>query len=363
MKTSRQVISLCNNQRGATAVIVALVITVLIGFVALATDVSYVSVTKNELQNIADAAALAGAGELGNMYKGLSYEDQQSLYLNENNVDTIRSISKDVVGEGKNRAGGKNIVINDSDIFINSWPETSVTSNDYNRPNAVKVTARRDSSANGPISTFFAKIFGIDTLDVSADATAALTSLGSIDPQLPVGIAQYWFEVHDGSWCDRNIKLHPTGDIDSCAGWHTYKDWNDYQAWPANASKLKNILEGLRDGSFEIPTTYPGDEFVFLGGDVAVLFDEMQALFNQSDKEWFDGQYGWKVSIPVYKYEDCSNPQGNIEIVGFATALITEVIGAPDKTINATVKCDYVEIGKGGGSEYGSLGTIPTLVE
>ena len=46
MKTSRQLISKFNNQRGATAVVIAIVITVLIGFVALATDIGYVSVTK-----------------------------------------------------------------------------------------------------------------------------------------------------------------------------------------------------------------------------------------------------------------------------------------------------------------------------
>jgi hypothetical protein len=344
-------------------VVIAIVITVLIGFVALAIDIGYVSVTKNELQNIADAAALAGAGELGNIYKGLTYDEQQVLTLDANGVDAIKASVKDVVGEGKNRAGGVTIIIDDGDIFINKWPGTSVHSNDYNQPNAVRVTARRDSSANGPISTFFAKIFGVETFDVSADATAALSGLGSTHPQFPVGISKYWFDVHQDDWCDRGIKLHPTGDIDSCAGWHTYKDWNDYQAWPSNAEKLKDILDGLRDGTFEIPLAEFSDEFVFIGGDVASSFDEMQALYEDAEKESVDGQYGWKVSIPVYDSEDCSNPSGNIRIVGFATALITEVIGPPDKIINATIKCDYVEIGKGIGSEYGSLGTIPTLVE
>ena len=363
MKTSRQLILKLHNQKGATAVVIAIVMAALIGIVALAIDVGYVAVTKNELQNIADAAALASAGELGNIYQGLTYDEQQVLYLDDNGVDAIKSTAKDVVGEGKNRAGGEDIIIDNGDIFINKWSGTSFNSDDYSQPNAVRVTARRDSSANGPISTFFAKIFGIETLDVSADATAALSGLGSAHPHFPVGISKYWFDVHHDDWCDRGIKLHPTGDIDSCAGWHTYKDWKDYQAWPSNAEKLKDILDGLRDGTFEIPLTEFRDEFVFIGGDVASSFDEMQALFDQAEKESVDGQYGWKVSIPVYDSEDCSNPSGNIRIVGFATALITEVIGPPDKIINATVKCDYVEIGKGIGSEYGSLGTIPTLVE
>ena len=52
------------NQKGIAAIMVALVITVLLGMAALAIDIGYRNVAQNEIQNIADAAALAGAGEL-----------------------------------------------------------------------------------------------------------------------------------------------------------------------------------------------------------------------------------------------------------------------------------------------------------
>lgn len=357
MKTSRQLISKFNNQRGATAVVIAIVITVLIGFVALATDIGYVSVTKNELQNIADAAALAGAGELGNVYQGLTYDNQQVLYLDDNGVDAIKFTAKDVVGEGKNRAGGKNIIIDDGDIFINKWPGTSVHSNDYNQPNAVRVTARRDSSANGPISTFFAKIFGIETLDVSADATAALTGLGEA-PTIPVGISKFWMDP--SNWggdkpCDQPIRLHPTGDLEGCAGWHTYKDW------PSNSAKLNQILGDMTGMD---PKDYPkgaiGEEFVYIGGDVANIFDAVQALYDAKKDE--SGE--WDVILPVYDSEDCSNPSGRIKTVGFVAATITGVTGPPDpKEINAEIICEYITFGDGGGDDNGALGTIPTLVE
>lgn len=359
MKTSRQLISKFNNQRGVTAVVIAIVITVLIGFVSLATDVGYVSLTKNELQNIADAAALAGTGELGNIYQGLTYDNQQVLSLDDNDVDAIRSTAKDVVGEGKNRAGGEDIIIDDGDIFINKWPGTSVNSNDYNQPNAVRVTARRDSSANGPISTFFAKIFGIGTLDVSADATAALTGLGEA-PTIPVGISEYWMDdSHWGedpdSFCNQPIRLHPTGDLEGCAGWHTYKDW------PANSAKLRQIIEDMTGMD---PKDYPkgaiGEEFVYIGGDVANIFDAVQALYNAKK----DIRGNWDVILPVYDSEDCSNPSGRIKTVGFVAATITSVTGPPDpKVINAEIICEYISFGDGGGEDNGALGTIPTLVE
>ncbi len=52
-----QLTSKIKDNRGVTAVVVAVVITVLIGFVALAVDIGYLYATKNELQNIADAVA------------------------------------------------------------------------------------------------------------------------------------------------------------------------------------------------------------------------------------------------------------------------------------------------------------------
>ena len=49
------------DQRGVTAVMVALLMVILIGVAALAVDIGHLLVVRNELQNAADAACLAGA--------------------------------------------------------------------------------------------------------------------------------------------------------------------------------------------------------------------------------------------------------------------------------------------------------------
>ena len=54
----KKLLPVANNNRGVTIVIVAIFLVVLIGFVALAVDVGYMYVTRNELQNVADAAAV-----------------------------------------------------------------------------------------------------------------------------------------------------------------------------------------------------------------------------------------------------------------------------------------------------------------
>ncbi len=60
--------SVVENQKGIAAIVVALSLFVLLGAAAFAVDLGYRNIAQNELQNMADAAALAGAGELGNQY-------------------------------------------------------------------------------------------------------------------------------------------------------------------------------------------------------------------------------------------------------------------------------------------------------
>ena len=59
-------LSITKNQRGATLVFVAIAIFMIIVLAALAVDIGHLVVTKNELQNAADAGALAGARVLYN---------------------------------------------------------------------------------------------------------------------------------------------------------------------------------------------------------------------------------------------------------------------------------------------------------
>ena len=52
------------NESGAVAIITAILMVVFLGFLALAVDIGHLAAVKNELQNAADAAALAGARAL-----------------------------------------------------------------------------------------------------------------------------------------------------------------------------------------------------------------------------------------------------------------------------------------------------------
>jgi hypothetical protein len=366
MKIPRRFILKIKDKRGTVIIIVALILTVLLGFAALATDVGYLMVVKNELQNIADGSALAAAGELG---RQLANNDS----INES---AIVSIAKDLAME--NQAGGKlGIVIEDTDVKIGRWKDpdspkpdglyiTSVS------PNAVRVTGRRSGTGqNQAVSTFFAGVMGIHSVDVSAKATAALTPPAQMKAgglPIPVGISKYWFdESHwpQGAFCDQDIKFHPTGSLEGCAGWHNYYDPDNPEKSNANASKLRGILDGLRDGTFESPETTAGvTKYAFTGGTVASAFSNIEALYESKKGNCENGDPdSWCADVVVYDRDDCSNPNKSITIAGFAPVVITGILGPPEKTIQGRVLCDKVVWGQGGGEFFGEYASIPKLVE
>jgi hypothetical protein len=348
------------NQKGATAIVVALTIFFLVGLAALAVDIGYVAVTRNELQNVVDAAALAGARELGHEYEGLPYPQQQLLTAD---AAAIIGAAKAVALE--NAAGGEHIIVNDADVIIGDWdPATKTVSPTLSHPDAVKVTAFRDSSVNGPIQTFFARIFGINTVPVSATATAALTGESTAEPGsvIPIGISKEWFnrELQDG-YCGKVIQFYPTSP-DSCAGWDTYTRWP-----PSESYLRKSILEGWLDGSFPSPDAEDynvGDAFAFIGGTLGnQTFTAFQNLFDYMKTRDDDGDDTmWTTKVVVYD-GGCGNPNQLMTVAGFATAKITAVGTPPNQIVTAAVICDNVAPGHGSGGQYGTSGSIPGLVQ
>ncbi|MCH7615691.1 MAG: hypothetical protein IH978_08150 [Nitrospinae bacterium] len=346
-----------SENRGAVVITVALILGVLVSMTALTVDIGYGLVTRTQLHAIADGSALAGTRQLGLVYEGLTSAEQQNYTLSSEGQQAITTMVTQV-GQA-NKAGGKAITINDGDIQVGRWDfEAQTFTAGLNSPNAVRVTARRDRAANGPIVTFFAGIMGINTINVSATATAALGALSSTiegDLPVPIGISEYWFS--QGEYCGEDIKFSPTGDMAGCAGWHTYEDG------PANARRLGGILDGLADQSYESPATELGySSFEFIGGDVASRFSNFQELF-ETRKEDYSPYDTWKTSVVVYGWDDCSNPNKDIPITGYAKVEIYEVLGPPEKTIKATVLCNEYETGRSSGTNFGLMGTIPGLVE
>lgn len=359
---SRQ--TLLEDTRGAVAVTVAIMIVVLLGFAALALDISNAMIARNELQNAADAGALAGARQLGVIYQALPQGTPYTGYV----LSDPSAVITAVTGVGlQNQARQVLLSINAADIVIGVWDSTARTLTPGNvGPTGVRVTARRDPSANGPVATWLAGILGISSMNVAATGTAALTGSGVLAPgaaNAPFGMDQLIFT--NPNFCGTPIQFYPTNNPPTgCAGWHTFEEN------PPNANTERQIIQGLTPNppTYVTPQITAGQTSLqYIGGNVATDFPPLINLFNTHlvpDTTGVSptGQC-WNVVVPVYPNQNCANPNANMLVIGFASACVYNVQGVPTQQINAIVTCGQVTNGQGGGGNFGTLGSIPGLVE
>jgi Flp pilus assembly protein TadG len=171
------------NNRGLALVYVALAIMVLIGFIGLAFDLSYLYVVKGELQNAADATALAGAGSL---YKDpLNPGETPAL-----NFPRASAAATSFVGQNKTSyydSGASLRNLTDAQVSTGYWTSPSGV-----QVPAVFVTINRSAGNNGgAVTVFFAKILpGVaSSAPVTASATAAQGYPGSAPGEILFPIA------------------------------------------------------------------------------------------------------------------------------------------------------------------------------
>ena len=279
MKTGRWIVG----ERGQTLIIVAVALTVLLMFVALAIDVGNMYQVRRQMQNAADAGALAGARELcfGSGDRGQA-EARAREYAQLN--------------------GAEDVEVN----FINGgW--------------TVNVVARI------PADMYVADIMGISTVDVGAEAAAACGSAVSACGLWPVAFSQStWNYLLDNGygcgerffvWTGDNLNDSPRcwdpntiydcdvnddGKIDFVdivsRGWLDFSDVTDVNLYPDACSKpgcgeseLACWIEDDSPAKITVPSCIPG-----LKGVKAGVKDEVNSRINDF------------VSIVIFDSTGCS---------------------------------------------------------
>lgn len=165
-----------SDNKGAVAVMTAIIIAVLIGFAALGTDIGYIYTVRNQLQNAADSAAMAGAAY---------------LYLSDRTQAVTQATAAAIDYASKNKAANMPIVITSQDIeFFPAAPAN---------PTQIKVTTRRTSATNNPVSTIFASFLpiGSSSVDVITTAKAGLKSVKAVGGLRPWAVRDKWID-YDG---------------------------------------------------------------------------------------------------------------------------------------------------------------------
>jgi len=351
------------NQRGTVAITSVLLVIGLTGMAALTIDIGHALLTKNQLQNAADATALAAGSELGAIYFNLPRTEQQDLTRNitGNEEQSIQALAT-ATASANGASNVTSLLLETAVLGVWSWPageQAGQFAPGPERPNAVQVTVSRNGQSNGPISTFFGGIFGVNTMDLSAVSTAAL---GVIGGNLPPGVAEPPFAISQ-KWpqqtgCGNFISFRPNEGLPSCAGWHNFENAD------TNTPAMTRTIQQLTSEEFESPEISPNDtQFNFNGGTMSPLYNDMEALF--LDRRDPDTNV-WDTTVPVYEDlssgDQCDNPTGFTTIVGYANVRITNVSGPPDHSIDVQVQCDTFTTGKPSGPQppfNGGNQTIP----
>lgn len=150
------------HRRGVSIVWTVILIIVLIGLVGLAIDIGYVLLVSHQLQNGADASALAGAG-----------------FLKTGNTVDVRQAAVDLAAANEAARLPINLQLNASndpagDIVLGRFDrENDVFTPTLIAPNSVKVVARRASGFwGGEVPLVFARLAGVQSIEMRREAIA-----------------------------------------------------------------------------------------------------------------------------------------------------------------------------------------------
>jgi Flp pilus assembly protein TadG len=133
---------------GTVLIFTAFLMVVLIGVLAFAVDIGYITMARTQLQAAADSAALAAGGSIGQA--GQDPVQNAITYAAYNNV------------------GAQSTKLNDADVKFGLWDTSNLTfTPSPGLGNAVQVTAHAES-----VPLFFSHVFQLSSVNLQAEAVA-----------------------------------------------------------------------------------------------------------------------------------------------------------------------------------------------
>lgn len=357
MDSTRQ-LAILKDQQGLALVFIALIISVLFGFLGLAVDVGHMYVVRGKLQNAADAAALAGAWSL--------YRDPTKPgELPSLDWERARTAATGFIRENSADLASSNIKLADGAIEVGYWPtlnsgdplSTVLTS--PNQIAAVRaIISRSDGNNGGPVSTFFMKV--MDSTKNSAPVTSrpavAVSGYpGSVAPNMlfPMAISKCMtdilFKLDPASWpnpININSPYGPGG-----AGCYSGQ-WTSFKLDSNNVPTIFDLMKNGNPDPLKI-----GDDIWIEPGSKATLF--------QTDK--------WPISLPatvVMAVVDSEltdlKTKGERKITGFATFQIDGTVATgPEKHVfgHFIALSDTYPTGISPGGPASNIVTAPQMVQ
>jgi Flp pilus assembly protein TadG len=321
---------------GSIMVITALGLVVFLGFASLAIDMGRLYVAKNELQNTADAAALAGTSHLITQQNGQAVRDDAAA---KQAVMDVAQRQSELLGQTPLEPEARNdvtVVFGEWNIYAGNpdtaWTPYGSTCGAYSNANGVQVTLRRGSDlAYGPVTNLLSGILGdqFRTTEVAVTATAFLgfvtgAQTGSVNLPLAIPDTVMTAANQDNrSWWAK--LLGPSEAVATGPKQLTFRDLGSDSFYVNNLNKplfdtdkaylvtvntsdslpgtvIDNIeytyqTSGVKPvRPMEVGTRlYPLSEYKW-AGNIKTIFNRFKNAYNANK----DSNGKWRVMVPVY---------------------------------------------------------------
>ncbi|MGZ3613920.1 MAG: TadG family pilus assembly protein [Thermodesulfobacteriota bacterium] len=321
MSNPSKFFELIRNRKGTVAVIIATSTVAFIGLGALAIDLGHLFVVRNELQNAADAGALAGARFLydqnGTAVNATANLTAYNAAIANRSETTPVEVQWTGGNEGDIQRGHwsfatRTFTPNDSLLPISLW-DTSTEELDANPNfiNAIRVKTRREDK---PAASFLAGIFGMKNFLVSTDAIAYIGFAGTLAPlevDEPIAICSQSI-LFDGKYSCTVGRMINSGKLlaaHETAGWTDYNQVNPCLGG-TNASDVRSLVCG--EGN---------PDPIILGSPVATNGGEIASAFKKVRDCWASKTgktKPWKLTLLVI---DC--PGNNVRPCEVVAGVVT----------------------------------------
>ncbi|UCE71937.1 MAG: hypothetical protein JSV11_09335 [Nitrospiraceae bacterium] len=343
---------------GAVAIIVGISMIALMSFAALSIDLSHLFVVKNELQNAADAAALAGARVLYNDDGTIIQESSNQTAYDTAVLNKSEKVSVDVHGlqDGDVQRGhwsfaAKSFTANASTATFNLWDlSTEELDANENFINAVKVTTRREDT---PAASFLATIFGKNSFTMSADAVAYIGFAGTLNPgdaKMPITICKESLLIDDAYSCSIGRMINSGQDVqtNNTAAWTSYAQQResgdpDPCLGGTNANEVRDVIDPpgpVKCFGENMDVLKLGKPMATMGGEAESVLSKLRDCWVEAtDTTGPDGipdgipDSSWNLTLPVI---EC--PGNNIgvceEVVGAVNINLVWITGPGESSCN-----------------------------
>jgi hypothetical protein len=168
-----------DNERGMSLVFISVGFMSFMAATTLAIDVGMFMTARNQAQNSADAAALAGAVALVRN----SYTDRSP---------TGPVVQSAIQTAQQNMIFGEDVSVTSADVTFPPGPSGML--------NRVRVQVFRTTERENAVPTLLGSFFGVNSVDITANATAEATPANAMTCVKPFMIPDKWIEKQTPEW-------------------------------------------------------------------------------------------------------------------------------------------------------------------